>query len=150
MKLHPCHRGRRLQWCLVWFGLVAITPKSMEFPGQGSDLSCRFSLCCSCSNIQSLTHCARLGSEPASQHSRDAANPVEPQRELLVLQGSSLVGRRRFAIPFAHSFICTSNWRLLPLPGRSFLGIAHLSCSFQTQLRYPQARCLPDGKTTSF
>ena len=43
----------------------------MEFPG------------CLCSSARSLTHCAGSGIEPASQHSRDDADPDAPQRELL-------------------------------------------------------------------
>ena len=35
------------------------------------------------SNTGSLTHCARLGIEPASQCSRDTTNPTVPQQELL-------------------------------------------------------------------
>ena len=36
------------------------------------------------SNAGSLSHCAGMEMEPASQHSQDAANPVAPQRELLL------------------------------------------------------------------
>ena len=59
----------------------------MEFPGQGSDLSCSCDLPCSFSysNTWSLTHCARLGIEPVFPCSRDAADPVVPQWELLKL-----------------------------------------------------------------
>ena len=32
--------------------------------------------------LDPLTHCAGLGIEPASWYGRDAANPLEPQREL--------------------------------------------------------------------
>ena len=38
---------------------------------------CSCHLSCSCSNAGSLTHCAGLGIEPASQHSRDAIYSVE-------------------------------------------------------------------------
>ena len=55
----------------------------MEFPGQGSDLSCRPNLSHSYGSAGSLTHCAGLGIEPTSQCSQDAANPFAPQRELL-------------------------------------------------------------------
>ena len=48
----------------------------MEFPGQGSDPSR------SCGNARSLTHCTGPGVEPVSQHSRDAINPIAPEREL--------------------------------------------------------------------
>ena len=54
----------------------------MEFPGQGSDLSCSCDLCLSCSKAGSLTHCAELGIKPACQCSRDATNPVVPQQNL--------------------------------------------------------------------
>ena len=58
----------------------------MEFPGQGSDLSRGRDLSCSCSNAGSLTHCARLGSDP---------DPVVPQWELpLVPAQLSVWGRR--------------------------------------------------------
>ena len=49
----------------------------MEFPGKESDPSH------SCGNTGSLTHCAGLGIEPASQSSQNAAYPVAPQQELL-------------------------------------------------------------------
>ena len=55
----------------------------MGFLGQGSDPSCSCDLSCSCSNARSLTHCVRLGIEPAFQHSHDAAHPIAPQQELL-------------------------------------------------------------------
>lgn len=54
----------------------------MEFPGQGSDLSCIGDLYHSCGNSRSLTHCAGPGIEPVSQHSRDVADPIVPQWEL--------------------------------------------------------------------
>ena len=57
----------------------------MEFLGQGSDLSCSCDLCSSCCNTGSLTHCASQGIKPASQHSRDAADPGVPQQELQFL-----------------------------------------------------------------
>ena len=59
------------------------TPRHKEFPGQGSDRSCSCNLCHSCSSVGSLTQCAGLRIETASQHSRDAADPVVPQWELL-------------------------------------------------------------------
>ena len=40
-------------------------------------------LCCWCGKAVSLTYYARLELEPVSQHSRDAANPIAPQQELL-------------------------------------------------------------------
>lgn len=43
---------------------------------QGSDLSHSWDRCCSCGNTGSLIHCAKLGTEPAFQRSRDAANPI--------------------------------------------------------------------------
>ena len=51
----------------------------MVFLGQGSDSSL------SCNNTGSLIHFVGLGIEPASQRSRDATDPVVPQRELLLL-----------------------------------------------------------------
>ena len=48
-----------------------------------SDLSCSScSLSHSCSKAGSLTHCARLGIEPASQCSKDTADPIVLQWEL--------------------------------------------------------------------
>ena len=62
------------------YSFVLATPRHMESPGQGSDPS----LCCSCSNAMSLTYCAGQGIKPiTSQHSRDAADLVAPQWELL-------------------------------------------------------------------
>ena len=59
----------------------------MEFPGQGSDPSCRFDLSHSCSNARSFTHCAGPGIKPASQQSQEAADPVTAQWELLASSG---------------------------------------------------------------
>ena len=53
----------------------------MEFLGQGSDLSRIFDLHCCAAMLDPLTHCAGLGIKPASQCSRDAADPVAPQWE---------------------------------------------------------------------
>ena len=58
-------------------------PQHMELPVQESDPSHSRELSCSYDNAISLTHCAQLGIEPASQCSKDAANPVVPQQELL-------------------------------------------------------------------
>jgi len=55
------------------------TPKHVEFPGQGSDPSCRYDLCHCCGNTGSLTHCEGQGIEPASQCSRNAADPIASQ-----------------------------------------------------------------------
>ena len=72
----------------------------MEFPGQGSNVSRRCDLCHSCGNAGSLIHCAGLGRiEPASQRSRDAADPVAPQWELL---GSSLNLLQLKCLTFSH------------------------------------------------
>ena len=57
----------------------------MELLGQGSDLSHGSDLSRSWGNTGSLTHCARLGIEPVSQHSQDAANPTAPEQELLIV-----------------------------------------------------------------
>ena len=51
--------------------------------GEGSNLSRGHNLSHGCGNARSLTHCARPGIEPTSQHSQDAAYPVGPQQELL-------------------------------------------------------------------
>ena len=53
----------------------------MELPGQGSDPSCSHRPGHGCANARSLTHCAGLEIEPASQCSQDTADPTAPQRE---------------------------------------------------------------------
>ena len=66
------------------FSLVSFlaAPWHMEFPGQESDPNQSSDLRCSYGNARSLTHCAGLGIEPASQQSQDTTDPVAPQREL--------------------------------------------------------------------
>ena len=66
----------------VCFSFLA-TPWNMEFLGQGLDLTHSCDLSCSCFSAGSLTHCAGPGIEPESQSSREAADPIVPQRELL-------------------------------------------------------------------
>lgn len=56
-----------------------------EFLRQGLDLSHSCDLCCTCDNTGSLTHWAGPRIKLASQHSRDVANPVVLQRELLYM-----------------------------------------------------------------
>ena len=51
----------------------------VPMPGIRSKLSCELSH--SCGNARFLTHCARLGIEPKSQHSQVAPDPVAPQQE---------------------------------------------------------------------
>ena len=60
------------------------TPWHMEVLGSGIILKLQLQPMCSCSNAGSITHCAGLGMEPASQGSRDTTNPVAPQRNLQV------------------------------------------------------------------
>ena len=60
------------------------TPWHIEFPSQGSDQSSSCDLCNSCGNAKSLTHRARPGFEPVSQHCRDAADSIVPQWELWI------------------------------------------------------------------
>ena len=55
----------------------------MEFPGQGSDLSCSHNLSQSFVNTRSLTHWAEQVIKPIFQHSQEATDPVVLQRELL-------------------------------------------------------------------
>ena len=63
--------------------LILATSWHMEFLGQKPDLSCRCDLHChSCSNARSLTPCAKVGIEPASQGASDTADRVAPQQEL--------------------------------------------------------------------
>ena len=66
-------------------------PVVHEFPGQGSAPRCSCDLLHSCGNVGSLTHCAGLGIEPASQLSRDTADPVAPQWELQVQDSCSFI-----------------------------------------------------------
>ena len=68
-----------------FFFFFLAAPRHMGFRGQGSDLSRSLHLSRSCSNIGSLTLCARVGIEPASQRSQDTADPTAPQWELLQL-----------------------------------------------------------------
>ena len=57
--------------CLfLFFSFFLAAPRHMKFLGQGSDLSCSCDLSHSCSDAGSLTHCAGLWIEPASQHSK--------------------------------------------------------------------------------
>ena len=70
-------------WSLLFF---FDCPAAMDFQGQASDLNRTYDLSHNCGNAGSLTHCARLGIEPVSQSSQDAANPVTPRQELLFIQ----------------------------------------------------------------
>ena len=64
-----------------------LLPGHSHSHSKGSDPSCSCScnLQCSCSSTRSLSHCARPGMEPVSQHSRDGTDPVVPQWELHVI-----------------------------------------------------------------
>ena len=69
----------------MWFYMLPVpspSPFFLAVPPMaflGSDLHRN------CSNTRSLTHCAGLGIEPASQCSRDADSPIVPQWELFWL-----------------------------------------------------------------
>ena len=70
-----------------FFFFSHLTAFGVPGPGIRSKHSCNLNhsccdLCHSCSNPGSLTDCARLGIELASQCSRDAADPIAPQQEL--------------------------------------------------------------------
>ena len=67
---------------ILFFPFLAV-PWHIEFPGQELDQSWSCDPSHSCGNVGSLTHCARVGIEQASQCSQDAAHPVVPQQELL-------------------------------------------------------------------
>ena len=67
--------------CVLLFPFLAAL-QHMALLGQGSDPSHSCDLSHSCSITESLAHCARLGIEPVSQGSQDAADPAEPQQEL--------------------------------------------------------------------
>ena len=60
---------------IFFFFSFLATPWHTEFSGQGSDLGCSCALCSNCGNTGSLTHCTRLGIEPASQCAQDTADP---------------------------------------------------------------------------
>ena len=66
----------------VFFYFIT-APWHTEFPGQGSDLRHRCNLRWGYGNARSLTHYARQGIKPVSQHCRAATNPVAPQGEPL-------------------------------------------------------------------
>lgn len=66
----------------MFFFFFLANPWHTELLGQGSDWNYRCDLCLSC-NTWSLTHCVGPGIEPASQHSRDAVDPLAPWQELL-------------------------------------------------------------------
>ena len=70
--------------CVGFYFFFLAALQHIEFLGQGSYLSHSYNLCCSCSNVGSLTPCARPGIESASQHSHDAMDPIEPRWELCV------------------------------------------------------------------
>ena len=53
-------------------------PQHKEFPGQGSDSNHSCGQGHSCSNIGSLTHCARPGIKPVCQHSQDTSDSIVP------------------------------------------------------------------------
>ena len=63
-----------------FFFLAAL--RHMEFPGQGSDLSCSCNLSSICGNAKSVTHYARLGIKPMSHCSQDTTDPVLQWQEL--------------------------------------------------------------------
>ena len=72
----------------------------LEFLGQGSDMS----------NAVSLTHCARLGIEPASQCSRD--NPIVPWQDLQQYLLLRLLGELRYFMLADRSY-CKNKTQLL-------------------------------------
>ena len=66
-------------FCMIFFFFATL--QHVEFLDQGSDLSCSHHLCHSCGHDGPLTQGARPGMEPASQHYRDAADPIVPERQ---------------------------------------------------------------------
>ena len=76
------HNEYELLFFFLFFSFFA-TSQHMEFPGQGSDPRHSWNLHHSCGNMESLTHCTGPGIKPASQCSRDAADPIVPWWELL-------------------------------------------------------------------
>lgn len=65
--------------CFILFFSYLATTRHTEFLGQGEDSSRSYDPQHRCSNTRSLTCCARSGMKPASQCSRDAANPTARQ-----------------------------------------------------------------------
>ena len=59
---------------------ILATQRPMELPGQGSDPSHSCKLSHSCGNVD--PYCAAPRIKPASRRSQDAADPIEPQKEL--------------------------------------------------------------------
>ena len=58
-------------------------PQHMEFPGQGSALSCSCDLYHSCGNARSFNQLCQAGDQTyMSWHCREAADPVVPQWQL--------------------------------------------------------------------
>ena len=66
--------------CFFFFPPFLASPRHMEFPGQGSDLSHKCDLSHSCGNARFLTHGARLGIEHVFLRSQDTALPVAPHQ----------------------------------------------------------------------
>ena len=66
---------------IFFFSTIFGTLQHMEFLGQGSDPNQGLNLSHSCGNASSLTHCARLGTKPASQPPRCLQSLV-PQGKL--------------------------------------------------------------------
>ena len=63
----------------------------MEVPRTGITVATTLHIC---GNARYLTHCDGLGIEPVFQCSRDAANPVVPQQELLLALLESLLNHQ--------------------------------------------------------
>jgi len=55
-------------------------PQHMEFLGQGLDLNCSCDLTPQLQQYWSLTHCARLGTEPESHHCRNTTDLMRHSR----------------------------------------------------------------------
>ena len=74
--------SRNLFMCSFFFFFFFGRPMACGVPRQGSDPRCNLSLSHNCGNSRSLTHCVRLGIEPAFQSSHSTTNPIAPRQEL--------------------------------------------------------------------
>ena len=75
------HRGGTMRTLLLF---ILAAQQHLEFPSQGSGLSCSLDLSRSYSTDGSLTRFAGPGIKPESQCSQDTADPIAPHRELPV------------------------------------------------------------------
>ena len=92
------------QFILLFFSLMAI-PGAIILRGSSwaNDwtLATAVTYAAAAAMPDPLTHCSGLGMEPVSWRCRDAANPVAPQQELLILFSSTVI-YKRMSMPLGH------------------------------------------------